>query len=138
MFAGAAIFRNDQGTFSHVSTKRFSYSDSLPGEVATLVWGAKSAQRLGLHNVVFLSDSVEAVNSVCWKRLQGLSTSLHHNVQDLVSSFHDSANQLGLWEASWIPRRNNGVAHAVAKWALDANQFGNIELSNFDSSLLTC
>uniref|UniRef100_A0A803PQF7 RNase H type-1 domain-containing protein n=1 Tax=Cannabis sativa TaxID=3483 RepID=A0A803PQF7_CANSA len=103
MSAGAAIFRNDQGIVSHIFTKRFSYSESLPGEVAALAWGAESAHRMAISNVVFLSDSVEAVNSVCCKTVQGRPTSLHHNIQDLVRIFQDTANQLGLWEVSWIP-----------------------------------
>uniref|UniRef100_A0A803PCR1 Reverse transcriptase domain-containing protein n=1 Tax=Cannabis sativa TaxID=3483 RepID=A0A803PCR1_CANSA len=109
----------------------------IPWEVAALVWGAESAHRTTITNVVFLSDLVEAVNSVCCKTVQGRPTLLHHNIQDLVRIFQDTANQLGLWEVSWIPRRNNGVAHTVAKWALDTNQFGFIDLSNFDSSLLS-
>uniref|UniRef100_A0A803PU25 RNase H type-1 domain-containing protein n=1 Tax=Cannabis sativa TaxID=3483 RepID=A0A803PU25_CANSA len=134
---GAAIFRNDQGRVFHACTKRFSYSDALAGEVAALSWGAESAKAMAINNIVFLSDLAEAVKAVCCSKLQDRSTMLHHNIQDLVYLFLDSANLLGLWEASWIPRTNNGVAHSVAKWALDTNQFGTIDLSSFDSSLLS-
>uniref|UniRef100_A0A803QB76 Reverse transcriptase domain-containing protein n=1 Tax=Cannabis sativa TaxID=3483 RepID=A0A803QB76_CANSA len=115
------------------ATLTLLWCDPLAGELYTLTWGAEQAVKLGLKNVIFQSDSkgaVEAINGALSK-----NSDMHFNITDLVNRFLDSAKKFELWEACWIPRTANGVAHAVAKWANRSSHVGEIEPSNFHSFL---
>uniref|UniRef100_A0A803PJI4 RNase H type-1 domain-containing protein n=1 Tax=Cannabis sativa TaxID=3483 RepID=A0A803PJI4_CANSA len=131
--AGAAVFRIDDGSITDIHTTRIMQCDPLAGELYTLTWGAEQAAKLGLKNVIFQSDSkgvVEAIKGVFSK-----DSDLHFNITNLVVRFHATAKKFELWEACWIPRIANCVAHDVARWANRSSRFGEVEPSNFHSFL---
>uniref|UniRef100_A0A803Q460 RNase H type-1 domain-containing protein n=1 Tax=Cannabis sativa TaxID=3483 RepID=A0A803Q460_CANSA len=130
---GAAIFRIDDGSITHIHTTRIMQCDPLAGELYTLCWGAVVAAKLALKHVTFQSDSKGAVEAI--KGINSKDFGLHYNITDLVVRFHTSAKNFDLWDVCWIPRKLNCVAHDVAKWAIRSCRFEEIELSNFDSFL---
>ncbi|KAM6555815.1 hypothetical protein CsatB_002834 [Cannabis sativa] len=133
--AGAAIFWNEEDEIIGLFTIKLNYCDSLAGEIAALAYGAEVAATLHFSKVIFHSDSVNAITAI--RIANNKIQDLHHNVQDVVRMFKRSSAALSLWEALWIPRRLNGVAHCVARWAINSQQFGCINLTDFDGSLLT-
>uniref|UniRef100_A0A803P2D8 Reverse transcriptase domain-containing protein n=1 Tax=Cannabis sativa TaxID=3483 RepID=A0A803P2D8_CANSA len=124
--AGAAIFRDHNGQFKRIYTFKCQHCDSLAGEVAALYEGAAAAVKLGFNNVIFQSDSSNAIEAILLSP-QDIKL-LHHNIQEIVSKFHLTVTQLNLWEACWIPRSCNRVAHFAAQ---EANR--NLEFGQFDS-----
>uniref|UniRef100_A0A803QRG5 RNase H type-1 domain-containing protein n=1 Tax=Cannabis sativa TaxID=3483 RepID=A0A803QRG5_CANSA len=127
---GTVVFINEEQTVMRIYTERFIYCDPLAGEIAALYCGAAIASNLHLCNVIFQSDSVDVVVIVLGKRHE--IQVFHYNIQEVVANFQLHAKSLNLWQVNWIPRRLNGVT----KWAVSSKHFGNIDLSNFDDSLL--
>uniref|UniRef100_A0A803P3A7 RNase H type-1 domain-containing protein n=1 Tax=Cannabis sativa TaxID=3483 RepID=A0A803P3A7_CANSA len=107
------VFRNEVGAIIKIYTFRIGYYDPLVGEITTLWYGAMMAHKLEFKNVIFQCDSSNAVSAVKRKCLE--IQSLHHNIQDLVHNFLSAVGILNLWEAVWIPRLCNGVAHFMAQ-----------------------
>ncbi|KAM6574657.1 hypothetical protein CsatA_022984 [Cannabis sativa] len=130
---GAAIFRNDKGQTIKIHTFQCYYRDSLAGEMFALVKGAELASSMGYSNVIFQSDSKNAIDALQSNRSS--TSTQHHNIQSLLERFHCAAASLNLWEANWIQRNCNGVAHEAARWANRNRVFGNFDLANFGGSL---
>uniref|UniRef100_A0A803PES3 Reverse transcriptase zinc-binding domain-containing protein n=1 Tax=Cannabis sativa TaxID=3483 RepID=A0A803PES3_CANSA len=93
---GAAVFRNEEEVVTKILTSRICHCDPLAGEVADLCWGLEEVYKQGYKNVIFHSDSTNAVFAVQRKRHE--VQTLQHNIQDLVNRFHISASNLNLWE----------------------------------------
>uniref|UniRef100_A0A803NMS7 RNase H type-1 domain-containing protein n=1 Tax=Cannabis sativa TaxID=3483 RepID=A0A803NMS7_CANSA len=104
--SGAALFRNEDGIITCIHTMHITYCDLLAG-----VESAISGKSIDVSE-------------------------LNHNIQDLVVKFHDIGNKLDFWEISWISRKFNCASHGVAQWAIRSCHYGEIDLSNFNSSLL--
>uniref|UniRef100_A0A803Q7E5 Reverse transcriptase n=1 Tax=Cannabis sativa TaxID=3483 RepID=A0A803Q7E5_CANSA len=126
---GAAIFSNHKGEITSIHSTRIQHIEPLAGEIATLCWGADRAINLGHKNIIFQSDSAEAVTAIS-KENKDLDK-LHHNVKDIVSKFIEFSANFDLWEVSWIPRIHNSVAHNAAQRALHSQLLGSFEAPNF-------
>uniref|UniRef100_A0A803P6Z1 RNase H type-1 domain-containing protein n=1 Tax=Cannabis sativa TaxID=3483 RepID=A0A803P6Z1_CANSA len=122
--AGAAIFR-DHNSQTKVSILSRSNIVIQAGEVAALCEGAIEAVRQGYKNVIFQSNSSNAIE-VLLKTPQDIKL-LHYNIQELVCKFHHSMASLNLWEACWIPKPYNRVAHSVAQGANCCKAFGHFD-----------
>uniref|UniRef100_A0A803Q406 RNase H type-1 domain-containing protein n=1 Tax=Cannabis sativa TaxID=3483 RepID=A0A803Q406_CANSA len=123
---GAAIFRDHNGQFKRIYTFKCQHCDSLAGEVAALYEGAAAAVKLGFNNVIFQSDSSNAIEAILLSPKD--IKLLHHNIQEILRKFHLTVTHLNLWEACWIPRSCNRVAHFAAQ---EANR--NLVFGQFDS-----
>ncbi|KAM6589392.1 hypothetical protein CsatA_011997 [Cannabis sativa] len=130
---GAAVFRDAYGTILGISTFKSHFSDPLPGEVEAICEGAAAAINLGFRNVIFQSDSLNAVSAM--KSRNSDVQKLHFNIQDKVKKFIDLSAKFNLEDVIWTPRSCNSVAHSVAQWANRNNMFGVLDLANFDDFL---
>uniref|UniRef100_A0A803QHJ4 Reverse transcriptase domain-containing protein n=1 Tax=Cannabis sativa TaxID=3483 RepID=A0A803QHJ4_CANSA len=131
--AGAAVFRDASGTILNVVSFRATNCDPLSGEIAAIHEGAAAAVHFGYRNVVFQSDSLDAVNAIRSNPME--TNKLQFNIQDKVANFFILSRSLNLWEVQWIPRSCNCVAHSAAHWANRYNIFGVLDLATFDDFL---
>jgi hypothetical protein len=120
---GAAIFRDHNSQYKGIYTFKCNHCDPLAGEVAALYEGAVEAVKHGYKNVIFQSDSSNAIDALLLNP-QDIKL-LHHNIQGIVSKFHLTVAHLNLWEACWIPKSCNSVAHLAAHGVNRSMAFGH-------------
>uniref|UniRef100_A0A803PT53 RNase H type-1 domain-containing protein n=1 Tax=Cannabis sativa TaxID=3483 RepID=A0A803PT53_CANSA len=112
---GAAVFRDTTGSILRVTTFRSNHCDPLPGEISAIIEGAAEAAKFGYRNVIFQSDSLNAVSAL--KSNTSDIQKLHFNIQEKVKKFIELSAEFNIHEIIWTPRSCNGVAHSVAQWA---------------------
>uniref|UniRef100_A0A803PAK8 RNase H type-1 domain-containing protein n=1 Tax=Cannabis sativa TaxID=3483 RepID=A0A803PAK8_CANSA len=82
--SGAAVFRDTTGTILSVITFKSNHCDPLPGEISAILEGAAAAVKFGYKNVIFQSDSLNAVSAL--KTSATDIQNLHFNIQDKTIS----------------------------------------------------
>uniref|UniRef100_A0A803Q3C6 RNase H type-1 domain-containing protein n=1 Tax=Cannabis sativa TaxID=3483 RepID=A0A803Q3C6_CANSA len=126
---GAAVFRDSKNRIWSVVADRFSATNSALAESLILVCAVQHAVRLELSCVNFFSDNVCAISNIL--ETQGVQRCI--DLEGTSAQFRSLSAQLRRWHLKHINRKENFMAHNVAKWAKLNAAVGDIDVKIMDS-----
>lgn len=127
----AAIYCSSMGSISFAWTKQSSNSDPFTGEVEAASFAIQCAKSIELTDLLLQGDSKDAIDSLLYRTSTG-----RPDIDLLQSVLRVDLETFVSWDAVYIPRNCNFLAHNLAKWASFCNHSGPIPISSLPLSVL--
>ncbi|KAB1199595.1 hypothetical protein CJ030_MR0G020163 [Morella rubra] len=127
------VVRDSEGSLCSLYTERLTSQDPLVGEMAALWAAVRLVEDKSWPQIIFESDCLSVVQDVLHE-----SPVAGWQMEDWLPGIRRFFSMHAPHSLCWIPRRQNKLAHRLAKWAASAVVYGFISLSAIPAHVFCC
>ena len=120
----AMVCRDNSGSIVAAESQEECPGEPLWAESKAALLVASLARREGFDRVVLEGDAQLVI-----KAILNPSTTPHWSINAIIEDIRLILNSFVCWNASFVFRDSNSVAHSLAQWAYFCNSFGSPPLS---------
>ena len=120
----AAVCRDSSGSIVVAESHEECPGDPLWAESKATLLAASLAHKEGFDRVVLEGDAQSVI-----KAILNPSTTPHWSINAIIEDIRLILNSFVCWNAFFVFRDSNYIAHSLAQWAYFCNSFGSPSLS---------